>query len=39
MRGPNDIRAICPLCKKGEQKERFKDFNTDVTCAYCGKIF
>lgn len=39
MRGPNDIRAICPLCKKDEQKERYKDFNTDVTCAYCGKIF
>lgn len=39
MRGSNDIRAICPSCKKDEQKERFKDFNADVTCAYCGKIF
>ena len=39
MRGPKDVRSSCPVCAEEAKKERFKEHQTEVECAYCGKKF
>lgn len=39
MRGPKDIRSSCPICAEEAKKERLKEHQTEVECAYCGKKF
>ena len=39
MRGPNDIRGKCPICKTEDKTIQFQDAHTEVTCAYCGLKF
>ena len=34
-----DLRGNCPVCAKESKKERFKENQVEVTCAYCGKKF
>lgn len=35
----NRPHLICPYCKQEEREQRYKNSNSKVKCAYCGKIF
>ncbi len=35
----NRKHHICPFCKQEDKKIKYADFQQQVECAYCGKIF
>ena len=39
MRGPENVRTICPQCFEEKQKERYAESRIELECAYCGKKF